>query len=72
MRTRRVLARAAELAVRAISIWPAPVASMGEEAVGLDWARIHAAIAAIPDGRWTAHADLAAVAGTAAQAVGIT
>ena len=31
---------------------------------------MHAAIAAIPDGRWTAYADLAALAGTAAQAVG--
>ena len=43
---------------------------MGEQAVGFDWARMHAAIAAIPDGCWTAYADLAAVAGTAAQAVG--
>ena len=65
-----ILARATELADRAISIWPAPVAGVGEEAVGFDWARMHAAIAAIPDGRWTAYADLAAVAGTAAQAVG--
>ena len=65
-----ILVRAAELADRAISIWPAPVAGVGEEAIGFDWARMHAAIAAIPDGRWTAYADLAAVAGTAAQAVG--
>jgi len=31
---------------------------------------MHAAIATIPDGRWTAYSDLAALAGTAAQAVG--
>jgi len=42
-----ILARAAELADRAISIWPAPVAGVGEEAIGFDWARMHAAIAAI-------------------------
>ncbi len=65
-----ILARAAELAERAISIWPAPVAGVAEESLGFDWARMHAAIAAIPDGRWTAYADLAALAGTAAQAVG--
>ena len=31
---------------------------------------MHAALAAIPDGRWTTYGDLAALAGTAAQAVG--
>ncbi len=65
-----ILARADELAERAISIWPAPVAGVAEQSLGFDWARMHAAIAAIPDGRWTAYADLAALAGTAAQAVG--
>ncbi len=65
-----ILARAAELAERAISIWPAPVAGVAEESLGFDWARMHAAVATIPDGRWTAYADLAALAGTAAQAVG--
>jgi alkylated DNA nucleotide flippase Atl1 len=62
--------RAAELAERAIKIWPAPVAGVADAAQGFDWSRMHAAIAAIPDGRWTAYADLAALAGTAAQAVG--
>jgi alkylated DNA nucleotide flippase Atl1 len=65
-----IRARAAELAELAISIWPAPVAGVAEQSVGFDWTRMHAAIAAIPDGRWTAYADLAALAGTAAQAVG--
>ena len=65
-----ILSRAAELAERAITIWPAPVAGVAEERGGFDWERMHAAIAAIPDGCWTAYADLAAVAGTAAQAVG--
>lgn len=62
--------RAAELAERAFKIWPAPVAGLAEASQGFDWARMHAAIAAIPDGRWTAYADLAALVGTSAQAVG--
>lgn len=65
-----ILARATELAERAITTWPAPVAGVAEGSLGFDWARMRAAIAAIPDGRWTACADLAALAGTAAQAVG--
>jgi alkylated DNA nucleotide flippase Atl1 len=65
-----ILARAVELAERAISIWPAPVPGAAEEPLGFDWTRMHAAIAAIPDGRWTTYGDLAALAGTAAQAVG--
>lgn len=65
-----IIARAAELAERAISIWPAPVPGVAEEPLGFDWTRMHAALAAIPDGRWTTYGDLAALAGTAAQAVG--
>ncbi len=62
--------RAGELADRAISVWPGPVEGVTEPGIGFDWSRMHAAIAAIPDGRWTAYADLAALAGTAPQAVG--
>ena len=65
-----ILARATELVERAISIWPAPVPGVARESSGFDWTRMHAAIAAIPDGRWTTYGDLAALAGTAAQAVG--
>jgi alkylated DNA nucleotide flippase Atl1 len=46
------------------------VPGVAEERLGFDWTRMHAAIAAIPDGRWTTYGDLAALAGTAAQAVG--
>lgn len=65
-----IIARAAELAERAISIWPAPIPGVADEPLGFDWARMHAALAAIPDGRWTTYGDLAALAGTAAQGVG--
>jgi alkylated DNA nucleotide flippase Atl1 len=65
-----IVARAAELAERAISIWPAPVPGVADEPLGFDWTRMHAALAAIPDGRWTTYGELAVLAGTAAQAVG--
>lgn len=65
-----IVKRAEELAERAISIWPGPVPGASDATIGFDWSRVHAAIAAIPDGRWTAYADLAALAGTAPQAVG--
>jgi alkylated DNA nucleotide flippase Atl1 len=62
--------RASELAERALAIWPGPVPDISEPSTGFDWSRIDAAIAAIPDGRWTAYSDLAALTGTSAQAVG--
>jgi len=62
--------RALELAERAIALWPAPVPGVTDLAEGFDWTRMHAAIATIPDGSWTAYLDLAALAGTSAQAVG--
>ncbi len=62
--------RARELADLAISIWPAPE-EVSEKSFGFDWSRMHAAIAAIPDGKWTTYGDLAALAGTSAQAVGV-
>lgn len=61
--------RAGELAERAIRIWPSP-GEGAELAFGFDWSRMHAAIAALPDGNWTSYGDLAALAGTSAQAVG--
>lgn len=64
----RGLVRAAALAERAIAVWPAPV-PVAERSMAFDWTRRHAAIAAIPDGRSTTYGDLAALAGTAAQAV---
>lgn len=65
-----ILARADELVDRCIEIWPGPVPGVASDALGFDWSRAHAAIAAIPDGRWTAYADVAEVAGTGAMAVG--
>jgi alkylated DNA nucleotide flippase Atl1 len=63
-------ARAEELASKIIEIWPAPVSGVSNGVDGFDWNRVRAAIAAMPDGHWTSYADLAALAGTGAQAVG--
>ncbi len=53
-----ILARADELADRAILIWPAPLADVEEPKEGRDWSRVHAALAALPLGFWTTYGDL--------------
>jgi alkylated DNA nucleotide flippase Atl1 len=66
-----VLARADELADRAISIWPGPLPGVGgEQPTGFDWGKINAAVAVIPRGRWTTYGELAQLGGTAAMPVG--
>jgi alkylated DNA nucleotide flippase Atl1 len=65
-----ILARADELADRAIAIWPAPLPGIGEQPSGFDWSRINAAVAAVPLGRWTTYGELAELGGTAAMPVG--
>lgn len=62
--------RAQELASRAIDIWPGPIPGKTGADESFDWSRVHAAVAAIPDGRWTSYRDLAILGGTAAQPVG--
>lgn len=64
-----ILARAASLAERIISVWPAPLADVRSEEDGFDWSRVITAIEAIPPGRWTSYGELAELAGTSAAAV---
>jgi alkylated DNA nucleotide flippase Atl1 len=59
-----ILARADELANRAIAIWPGPLPGADPVAVGRDWSRLHAALAALPLGKWTAYSDLAQLVGS--------
>lgn len=59
-----ILARADELADRAIGIWPPPIAGVEEPAAGRDWSRLHAALAALPGGSWTSYTDLAELIGS--------
>jgi uncharacterized protein with ParB-like and HNH nuclease domain/alkylated DNA nucleotide flippase Atl1 len=63
--SRQILARADELADRAIRIWPAPIAGVEETpTAGRDWSRLDAVLAAMPAGRWTSYSDLAELVGS--------
>jgi len=66
----QILARADELTDHAIAIWPSPMPGILEKPAGFDWSQIHAAIAAIPRGRWTTYGELAQLGGTAAMPIG--
>lgn len=66
----QILTRADDLADLAIAIWPAPLPVQSEPAAGFDWSRLHAALAALPEGRWTSYGDLAELIGSHANPVG--
>ncbi|OGU35003.1 MAG: hypothetical protein A3K13_05185 [Gemmatimonadetes bacterium RIFCSPLOWO2_12_FULL_68_9] len=59
-----ILARADELATRAIGLWPGPVPGVEAPSVGRDWSRLHAALAALPNGTWTSYGDVAELIGS--------
>ncbi|MFE9481001.1 DUF262 domain-containing protein [Streptomyces spororaveus] len=67
---KEILARADELAARAIGLWPAPLRGVGRAERSRDWQLAHQVLAAIPHGTWTSYGDLAAFIGSGAQAVG--
>jgi len=58
-----ILARADELADRAIAIWPGPIPGADQVPIGRNWSRLHAALAAMPLGTWTTYGDLAQLIG---------
>lgn len=67
---REILARADDLADRAIALWPAPLRGMGRAERNRNWHLAHQVLAALPHGTWTSYGDLAAFLGSGAQAVG--
>lgn len=67
---REILARADELADRAIALWPTPLRGVGRAERSRDWQLAHQVLAALPHGTWTSYGDLAAFLGSGAQAVG--
>ncbi|WP_405959253.1 DUF262 domain-containing protein [Streptomyces sp. NBC_00868] len=67
---KEILARADELAARAIGLWPAPLHGVGRAERSRDWQLAHQVLAALPYGTWTSYGDLAAFIGSGAQAVG--
>lgn len=67
---KEILARADDLADRAIRTWPAPLSGVGRAERSRDWRLAHQVLAALPHGTWTSYGDLAAFVGSGAQAVG--
>ncbi|PLW74328.1 hypothetical protein C0036_02520, partial [Streptomyces sp. DJ] len=67
---KEILARADELADRAVELWPAPLRGVGRAERSRDWHLAHQVLAALPHGTWTSYGDLAAFIGSGAQAVG--
>ncbi|WP_405683945.1 DUF262 domain-containing protein [Streptomyces sp. NBC_00057] len=68
---REILARAEELADRAVELWPGPldgVVHADDEWAG--WRELREILLAVPAGTWTSYGDLAALIGTSAIAVG--
>ncbi|WP_205324480.1 DUF262 domain-containing protein [Glycomyces sp. YM15] len=65
-----IRARADDLADRAIRIWPAPLAGVGEATRRRDWQKMHEVLAALPHASWTSYGAVARLIGSAAQAVG--
>ncbi len=56
----QILARADELAERAVTIWPGPIPGVEEpRPEGRDWSRLEGALSAMPAGTWTSYSDLA-------------
>ncbi|MGQ0775097.1 MAG: GmrSD restriction endonuclease domain-containing protein [Pseudonocardiales bacterium] len=60
----QILARASQLAERAVSLWPEPVRGGTSGGPGVRWDVINAALAELPAGAWTTYGDLAALIGT--------
>ncbi|MFJ8040453.1 DUF262 domain-containing protein [Kitasatospora sp. NPDC096147] len=67
---KEILARADDLADRAVHLWPAPLGGVGRAERSRDWQLAHRALAALPHGTWTSYGDLAAFIGSGPQAVG--
>jgi alkylated DNA nucleotide flippase Atl1 len=62
--------RADALAERAIAIWPGSVQTGSRAESDVAWDVMNRALAELPAGSWTTYGDLAALIGTAPQAVG--
>ncbi|MEV0713345.1 DUF262 domain-containing protein [Asanoa sp. NPDC050611] len=67
----QILARADDLATRAIKLWPGPIARPAEPPVeGPKWRMLRQALAALPAGTWTSYSHLAELIGSSQVAVG--
>ncbi|MBG0825182.1 DUF262 domain-containing protein [Planomonospora sp. ID91781] len=64
-----ILARAADLAERAVRIWPGPDESEQVRGVVPDWSPLTRALAALPPAKWISYGDLARLVGSHVLAV---
>lgn len=65
-----ILARAEDLADRAIRLWPGPVGAHQVEKAR-DWSLLHRALAALPAGGWTTYGEMAALIDSHPRPVGV-
>ena len=65
-----IAARANELAMRAIALWPAPLPKGDHTNRNRDWSLLRQALVAMPEGTWTTYGNLAALIGSQALPVG--
>ena len=66
-----ILGRAADLADRAVRLWPGPVAgTISADDGWAGWKELRSALLAMPAGTWTTYGDVAALIGTHAVPVG--
>ncbi|MEV1081801.1 DUF262 domain-containing protein [Streptomyces sp. NPDC050211] len=66
----QILARADELAARAVTVWPGPIDGMRQADEWPGRKDLRAALLAMPAGTWTTYGDVGALVGTHAVAVG--
>ncbi|MGX1811840.1 GmrSD restriction endonuclease domain-containing protein [Nocardia sp. NPDC055321] len=65
-----IAARAAELADRAITLWPSPIGGVERVEKTRDWSLLRRALSVLPPGTWTSYGDLAALVGSSPIAIG--
>ena len=67
----QILARADQLADRAVSLWPSPLDAASDDSAGRDWPLLRTACASLPTGTWTTYGDLAELIGSHPVPVGV-
>jgi alkylated DNA nucleotide flippase Atl1 len=67
----QILARADQLADRAVSLWPGPLDAASDYSAGRDWSLLRRACASLPSGTWTTYGDLAELIGSHPVPVGV-
>src|SRR4029450_9550214 len=55
----QILARADQLAERALRLWPGPLDATSDYGDARDWSLLRRACASLPTGTWTTYGDLA-------------